>query len=300
MELKEKLVKKFQSAYNHFHGKNGVYTEIAYIDLPEKSLRRMAEPDNHYSLFLSNGFKKYVILTKNIVSDLGNQFTTCFTDDEKISLLRSEYKECAKEIKKNPLYRPDLEIIGQIDFNQKPLLLLSTFKNLFYKADITTCRDYLKDKPKGEVKPSQMSNASVMLCDFEYYHEKNLTIFDAFLKLNLRLKFVSSLLEFENVKPYLLYFNNYFGYQVIKQFKRIYDKEKYGPSELKCLRELIEKEYHKNEPLGRKKTTDSDYLKVMNDILESNVSSLNGITAAKKPNIKSVFKKCIKFCKSDI
>lgn len=39
--MKEKLVKKFESTYNYYHENNCIYTEIAYIESPKDSLKRL-------------------------------------------------------------------------------------------------------------------------------------------------------------------------------------------------------------------------------------------------------------------
>jgi len=39
--LKEKLVEKFESTYNYYHENNCIYTEIAYIESPKDSLKRL-------------------------------------------------------------------------------------------------------------------------------------------------------------------------------------------------------------------------------------------------------------------
>lgn len=49
MPTSEKIASRLRKAVEFYHGKNGKYTELREIDLPEKSLKRVSGRDNHYT-----------------------------------------------------------------------------------------------------------------------------------------------------------------------------------------------------------------------------------------------------------
>ncbi|WP_127845468.1 hypothetical protein [Psychroflexus aestuariivivens] len=297
MKIDNLIFTKLKQIYDSHFGENGKYKEIRHIDTPEKSLNRVGGDDDHYSFHISDKCSKYSEKVEEIVGDLNNKLSTCFSFEEEIKLFQDIYKDCSYNIMKNTLYNPKKELQDQINFNHNDLLKLLI--NLFVNADMQRSRSYYNDKEINNVKPSEVCNLTIIFWNFEWYHKTNTEVFEDYLFNFIRLKIVFDLLEEKTDTTYLLYFNNHFGYKVLKLFSKVYDKN-VGPSVLLSLRKLFEKEYYKKEPLGRKTSKEKDYLKVVNPVFDKQIKSLRSIDESKDKSVKQIFKKCIKHCNTRI
>lgn len=298
MNLPEKISSKFKKLHSSYFCKDCKYDLIKDIDEPQKSLKKISNDDDHYTLYLTFNSNKYANEIIDIENDIVNKLKLYLSKEEKIKLLNNTYTKSGEILVNNNLYKPKLSITNQFNFNKNIDELLRSLKYYFQVADSNVSRNYFMGKVNNGVDPSKICNLTVIFGDFEWYHRKNLLVFEEFLFEFIKLKIADYHLKKFEDRKYLIYFNDYLGVKILENFREYFD-DKIGPAVLVALKELFEKKYYSGKPLGRKKTPTNKYLKVVNSILGTEIESLKSIKPSNNPEVKRIFKISVDYSKSD-